>query len=396
MALEDRMFVRNLLLFVVGLGALGGAPPALAQLQPFETASFVEPAPILGAIGGSLCDSPAAARERVEGFSTGLQDVLVNLDGLPPYLAQLGVDAAAQLRDPALTDMQQVCAVLEGDLGARLNLDQLRTQLRAPRGSRSCLDASVYFGLMGTRTVIQIIGEITQAICDSSSCPLPLEPPVCAGFCANTAPFYIVAEVIDTVLSVDDKCGVTAHEEESARMRDLTRFRLLLAGRSLVDALSLAGTVGRDSADEEDLNDTMQAVATGFGAMGRFETPTAGSPAIGPELERLGTRLATEEDGQRSFEQQVLHGRIEGALSSGTTYSRMLRPAEFGGILDEVREVVAGRIQDVQSTGQNIAGALAFFRSGDLNFNAGDFPAALASYRAAYAALGAPNRRTVR
>lgn len=379
------MSTRSLATLLVGLVAMAAmattAESVAARSTPPVSLDFSEP------LTGD-CAIAARAQDRVGRFSDDVVELIPRLPGVSPEMAALGVEAAARIRELPGPGATALCSVLDSPAGRSLGPAALSESLGARRAADNCLSTASYSALLGLKTIVDIAAELAQAYCDGSACPLPLEPPSCSISCAAPLVLNVVSEFFQLPMDLSNKCSLAKHEDEMGDMREDSGEKLVRARSSALESDALARATRTGSADEASLVETADRVAEAFDG----STRGTGGEGIGPGLDRLEETVALSSAQQVEFERLAIRSRLENALSSGVTYSRMQRPRQYDGLLEEVRELVADRIQAVETSGQDVTAAVAAFRSGDLAFNAGDFRDALNGYREAYAALGTVQR----
>lgn len=334
--------------------------------------------------------NPCQARS--EAFIDDLGQLMLGMALSPRSTAELGWDAVQEMRKMTSSDREMVCEALESSAGKALDLASLTRNLTRDSRATGCIGVDTYLGVLGLRTVLEVGQEFAQAYCDSTACPDPASfgVPECVGACWIPLPFAVVNEILSARLDIADKCADEDHEDLMAFMRDssITVFRN--AGQSASTINRLAGGVSDGAAQEGDLQRTDAAIEAGFdGETRRFGARTA----VGPALNGLQTTIESGRAQQQAFERQAVRARLESALATGVTYSRMQRPRAFDGLLEEVRELVAERIRAVTDAGGDVTAALQQFRAGDAEFNNAEYRAALNAYRSAYQALA--NARAV-
>jgi len=355
------------------------------------------------------CSDPKKAQSRVSEFTGGLRDLAIHMDGLPVHVRAIAIEAVDLMETELAIAEEQLCQLLESPAGKRVRLDELSRTFRdrgLPGGGGSvpgCMSLEAYQALVGLKSILEIGAQISQAICDGASCPEPFTPLSCFYSCVATGPILAITAVFQLRMDRADKCADLEHEIEMAGMRESSRQTIFQASNSAATANSVASNTTTDSASESDLSRASQEVLVGFDGATRLDQDGRSGErgggggggggrapdAIGPGLESLNAAVGAQQAEQAVFEREAVLARLEAALASGVVYSRMQRPRTFGGLLDEVRELVALRIQATQSAGGDTTGALEAFRSADQAFNLTDYRGALAGYRRAYVELGA-------
>jgi len=380
---------------------LGG--PVSAQTQAWPSSLHGEAKPANGLLRQD-CSDPKTAQSRVHEFTVGLRDLAIHMDGLPGHVRAIAIEAVDLMETELAIAEKELCQLLESPAGKRVQLDELRRTFRErglPGGGGSvpgCMSIEAYQALVGLKSILEIGAQISQAICDGASCPEPFTPLSCFYSCVATGPILAITSVFQLRMDRADKCADLEHEIEMAGMRDASTLTIFNAASSASNASNVARNTTTDSASESDLSRASQDVLVGFDGGTRFDqvgrfakdgSDGRAPDAIGPGLESLSAVVAAQQAEQAIFEREAVLARLEAALASGVVYSRMQRPRRFGGLLDQVRELVALRIQATQSAGGDTVAALAAFRSADQAFNLADYRGALAGYRQAYVELGA-------
>ncbi len=292
-----------------------------------------------------------------------------------------------------------VCDALDTPAARSLDVESLSNDFAPRRAGSGCIGVNTYYGILGLRTVLDGVQAGLQAICDASQCPPPGAVPSCTGFCTAVGPFGIFSEILSTRMDISDNCRFADHDELMGFMRDESTDIIDSAGDGVDDAADDASAARQQAAQADEFNAAFSGVGPAFDGTGTSRA--AGEPdsrlpiestGIGPALEGLQDVVAAGRIEQQQFERRALRARLENALLTGATYSRMLRPRAFDGVLEEIRELVAQRIQAVAAAGSDTELALQQFRIGDTAFNKSDYRAALAGYRSAYEALGGSQR----
>lgn len=339
--------------------------------------------------------------KRVEDFTRQLGQLVVSLDRMPSYSTEIGWEAVQQISDLTLDQQNVFCDALDSPAGRALDMDALVGDFGSRSSGPGCIGVSTYYGILGLKTVLDIIEEGLQAFCDGSSCPssFPPEPPTCGIACAIVPPFGIAAEIISTRMDISDNCRFADHYDLMESMRDASADIIDSASDGLDDAADGANAARQRAVQADAFSDAFRGIGPAFdgdGFRGSDGNPDSRAPiqssGIGPALEGLQDIVSAGGIEQQQFERRALRARLENALLTGATYSRMLRPRAFDGVLEEIRELVAQRIQAVSAAGGDTSVALQQFRNGDTAFNKADYRAALAGYRGAYEALGGARR----
>jgi hypothetical protein len=327
-----------------------------------------------------------ACRERMATFSRQLGDLMLSMDKLPPHLTELGWEAATRI--PGMSDEQLAagCDVLQSTSAQALDLEALRTEFESRSRARGCIGVEQYLGILGLRTALDAYNVGIQAICDYTSCPFTgppvFEAPLCQITCIGVAAISISSEVISTRMDVADKCADIEHEEQMALLRANASVNIPAIWNKSSEVQQIIGEAAAKQADDEDLRGTDDVILQGFDGLS-----DRSANGIGPALTGLSAAVDDSRSAQVAFEEQAIRNRLENALVTGATYSRMIRPRAFDGLLEEVRELVAERIQAVAASGLPTEAALLAFRQGDTEFNQSAYTEALAAYRRAYLAL---------
>lgn len=364
--ITDRVFSRSLLL--MGLFSLAMSVNAKDPV----TELFAE------------YKNPCQARS--EAFLDDLGQLVANMDLSPRSTTELGWDAVQQMRQMDSRERETICEALDSPAGKSLDMTVLTRNLTRDSRASGCIGVQTYLGVLGLRTVLEVAQEFAQAFCDSTSCPDPgsFGVPQCVGACWIPLPLALINEILSARLDIADKCADEDHSDLMAFMRNESIMTFRNAAESATKINNLAGGVSAGAAQEEDLQQTEAAIAAGFD--GGTRGFGAGA-AVGPALDELQATIESGRLQQQRFERQAVRARLENALATGVTYSRMQRPRAFDGLLEEVRELVAERIRAVSDAGGDVTAALDQFRGGDAQFNDADYRAALNAYRSAYQAL---------
>lgn len=380
---------------------LGG--PVRSQ-EPAWTSSLASEAKPVDELLPQGCSDPKTAQSRVREFTEGLRDLAIHMDGLPVHVQAIALEAVDLMETELAVAEKELCQLLESPAGKRVQLNELRRTFRERGLTGSggsvpgCISLEAYQALVGLKSILEIVAEISQAICDGASCPEPFTSLSCFYSCVATGPILAITAVFQFRMDKADKCADLEHEIEMAGMREASRGIIFNASNSAATASNVARNTTTDSASESDLSRASQDVLVGFdgatrvvqgGRPGQDVGAVRAQGAIGPSLESLNAAVGAQQAEQAVFEREAVLARLEAALASGVVYSRMQRPRRFGGLLDQVRELVALRIQATQSAGGDTTGALRAFRSADQAFNLDDYRGALAGYRQAYVELGA-------
>jgi len=353
------------------------SPLMLAQMlesttepQPFTSTSPIE---------------MQACRREMELFSRQLGDLMVSLDKLPPSLIGIGFEAAEQIPHFSDAELLMGCEVMRSSRAQGLDLVALREQFGDRERTPGCIGVQTYLGLSALRMVLDAYNNGAQAVCDANSCTNSLEYPFCLVLCIGVAAINAASEVISTRMDVADKCANLVHEEQMEDLRTVSRSGMRSLGVSARSAFEQAAALRQFVVNDEDLKATDDSIVAGFDGGGRQT-----GRGIGPALSELASAVEQGRSVQRDFERAAVQSRLEDALGSGATYSRMLRPRVHDGLLEDVRELVASRIQAFSEAGGDAQRALQHFRVGDDAFNASNYKGALWSYRRAYLSLRNP------
>lgn len=337
--------------------------------------------------------------QRIEEFTQQLGELAVGLDRMPDYATEIGWEAVQQMTDLTHDQQKVVCDALDTPAARSMDLASLVDDFAARRAGSGCIGVNTYYGILGLRTVLDGIQQGLQAVCDASQCPPPLQVPSCTALCTIVGPFGVFSEIISTRMDISDNCRFADHDEEMKLMREQSADIIDSAGDGVDDAADGANAARQQSAQADTFQNAFSGIGPAFDGVDSRET--AGeiesrapiqSTGIGPALEGLQSVVAEGRIEQQQFERRALRARLENALLTGATYSRMLRPRAFDGVLEEIRELVARRIQAVDAAGGDTTPALQQFRTGDTAFNKADYRGALAGYRGAYEALGGTQR----
>ena len=339
--------------------------------------------------------------DRIERFTQDLGQLVVGLDRMPGYATEIGWEAVQQMTDLNRDQQKVVCDALDTPAARSLDVESLSNDFAPRRAGSGCIGVNTYYGILGLRTVLDGIQQGLQAFCDSSSCPsvFPPEPPSCGIACAVVPPFGIASEIISTRMDISDNCRFADHSEEMDLLRGESTETIGSLFEGINEAIARAASAYRQAMQAAAFAAAFDDIAPAFDGDGSRE-PEDGTNArapvestgIGPALEGLQSVVAAGRIEQQQFERRALRARLENALLTGATYSRMLRPRAFDGVLEEIRELVAQRIQAVDAAGGDTTLALQQFRNGDTAFNKSDYRAALSGYRSAYEALGSTRR----
>jgi len=329
------------------------------------------------------CQSRSDARRSLDGFADGLEHLLHQGHEDFALQRQLGIDAVAVLRSSDGAMAQQICAFLI----AQPQLPQLLADAAAANRSNSeCLDQNVFLTRLTVLYVLETLTRFLDGICDAASCvPVTFGGPVCIPACAPPSALRFITASIALDLSVDDQCGVSEHERWMERARVHANQQLGLLAQdvdtlipALVNIASNAITAITVQLFESDIN---------FGFGSSSERSKGAGSGVNPQLAELAETIEAGIQQQAVYENQALAQFIEEALASETTIHILLLPPSAGGMLVDVRELVAERLTAVASTGTSVARARARFRAGDQAFNQAQFGAAYVAYGDAYRTL---------
>jgi len=275
------------------------------------------------------------------------------------------------------------------DAARLLSQDQMQqwlAQASRPAASRSsfrCLDRSQYQATRSVLSVLRIGDSLLQGACDSLSCY-----PLACRTCAFTGlVFGLVIPTFEAGIAVDDlNCNTNLYDNMSAYCRDVNGSCRAgrQADRTLVGieqaiysrVLPEIEAIGQDVATGEALDETRALLDS------RIERTQN-------QIATLESRLSEDAARRRDFQNDLETLDLEAALSVpvATIPVDLQLPAEFGGRLETVREVVADAIVNSQRAGLTVDAALVFLRDGDGLFNAGNFAGAFDAYRSAYQEL---------
>jgi len=322
-------------------------------------------------------------RQDFDRFMRDVGDLILTLDGIPDYLREVGWALPQTGLDFTEEQLLLACEAMRMAGGQNLPIRQL-VDANLDREELSCFTTQTALILIAVRTVLDALAGAGQALCDFSSCglPPPAPPAQCNIKCLAPVPFYLASEVISLRLDNNDKCSNFDHEQLMSGFRsglENTLSALVLNTGTLAANVTAAH---QSAATSEDLSDTEELINEGFDGEGGRD-----ALAIGPAFESLLIGIDQAQADRRDFEDSALHSRLETALVSGATLSRMIRPRSFGGLLEEVRELVASRIQAFLASGADVEVALADFRQGDQAFNQAEYGPSLEFYRSAYLSL---------
>lgn len=351
---------------------------AVGAASPFDN-------PHGGAATG-LCGTRSSAVQEVEDLASALQQFVVSGERFEPASRQLAIEVIGELAALPDPQKQQICGDLAAvGLSAR-TLEEINRELDRTRAPSGCIGLETYRAILGVETVFLSFGQATQGLCDATACYDPFDTPgLCSAFCVPPSIWNGAAEIIATRREISDKCADETHEDlmDGARS-DAGLFFLRLSAS--VNAARVAAAQASDTgASDEELQGVGEEAEAQFdGAAGR--TAING---IGPGLDALTMALASSAEQQRDFEREAIEARIETVIIQALPVSRLQLPASQGGLLERVRETVAGRIQSAAQVGLPVEGALQAFRQADLAFNEARFKDAYAAYIQSYGAIGA-------
>lgn len=356
----------------------GIAAPAFAEAPWFPS----------GPVGGA-CANRSEAVIQVDALARSMDRFIAGAHDMGYTARQLAtevVDALVALPNP---QKQQICSDLERvGIGAS-SIDRINDALTASRAPAGCVGLETYRAILGVETVFLSFGQATQGLCDATACYDPFDTPgTCAIFCVPPAIWNGLAEIIAIRRDISDKCANETHEDlmDTARADASVSFGRLL--NSVNEAMRAVLQAANTAATEFDLQATGNEAAAGFDGGGGRAT----SNGIGPGLDALAAALESSAMQQRDFEAEAVEARIEAAIIQALPVSRLQLPRAQGGLLERVRETVAGRIQSAAGVGLPVQSALQAFRLGDLAFNEARFKDAYANYVQAYADIGAARR----
>lgn len=336
------------------------------------------------ALPGTCLDRAESSR-RTEALFGAVEAMAQGLDGGPESARRVAVEAVAGLRELPEENQQALCRTLERSGTSVESLDELTRDLRSARSPSGCIGLQTYRAILGVETVFLALQAAAQGFCDASSCYNPLTgPPRCQFVCVVPGAFANAVEIIATRRDISDKCADETHEDlmDDARASSRSLLDGILEG--IGSAVDASNETAQGSATEEELSQTAETAAAGFdGASVRG----AGGSGIGPRLASLESALAESTELQRRFEAEALEARIEAVIIDQLAVNRLQLPMAQGGLLERLRETVAGRIQSADQVGLPIDVALVAFRTGDAAFNDARFKDAYAAYVSAYQAL---------
>lgn len=354
---------------------LSSSPPVQAEQSLSEVLSRRPPPGC--AVPGINGSDPVAS------FASDLQALFAQLPGVSGSAAKVTNEALSTLaNDPLGSEL--LCDRLREQPTVFGELAAARNALAAPD---SCFSNALYVALLSVQHVLSGIVTLLEANCSALACapPQPTGPPPCVIGCAALPAAQIVLLPIELTLALDDKCSFGVHEELMGEVRTVAPQWLASLRNSLNNALTAAADLQSDGAQEPALEEHNSAINEGFDGGGANLAAAAGLDRQAADLDAaVRAQIAT----QRAFEALSLEATVESLLADPSGAVNLLQiPSAFGGLLEQLREVVAARIQDFTALGRDTSRALAFFRAGDLAFNAGQNKAASGLYQQAYAAL---------
>ncbi|MCB1607873.1 MAG: hypothetical protein KDI71_12935 [Xanthomonadales bacterium] len=331
------------------------------------------------------CRNPNHARQLLESFADGLEGVLSRGHEDTALPRQLGQDAVAKLRHADVAAVEQICAFLS----ARPDLPHLLAQAAAvDRSESECLSRGAFFARMGVVRALDTLTHVADGFCDAASCLSSfLTGPLCVGLCVPPPTLRLISAPIELDLTIDDQCGVSEHELWMSR----TRVQVVDATTEISEQLgfSIGGIVdvAREIITEPAVDSFRSLIEGGFRS---GATQLEGSSA-GVNSQLADLRLSIDANAQQlaANEADALAQLIEQTLAGEAIIHLLLLPPSAGGMLVEVRELVATRLAALSDGGAPVDAALEHFRRGDQSYNAARYLDAYQAYRDAYKALQA-------
>jgi len=349
---------------------------ALAAMLGSEPAS---------ALGPSCADPDRARAELVT--------MLSELELVAGWLAPLNPTAAASL-DASVLDLEEVLATMgEAEEQALcellerhpelLSLPDLLTQVVSQGWSATESGGCLYLSREARRTAfivrvnLENLALLLETTCDSTSC-LSF---VCVVTCALASVAREAVHVATAVLSEDDYCGKSLHAESVAlalspdEPGSLHSLLLEISSQVKGSALPALDTTVSTRAAEEEVENAGRTLSDGAGEL------RDATRAVGDDLAAAGAGRLDRQDAW-------LVERIEANLRPGVVgrVSLLQLPRSAGGLLEDVRDVVARTITMSSAAGLDTTDSLAAFDQADQAFNGGSFKHAFGLYRAAYRA----------
>lgn len=280
--------------------------------------------------------------------------------------------------EPALADSART-------LGQPAMQDWL-AQVSNPSISRSdfnCLTRPQYQATRLVLTTIRVGDMLLQGRCDSASC----YPLACRSCAVSGLVFGIVIPLFEAGIAVDDlNCNTNLYDNMSAYCRDVN-------GSCRTGRQSDRTLVGIEQAIYSrvlpEIDAISQDVATGEALDETRALLDSRIERTQNQITTLEQRLADDAARRRDFQHDLETLDLEAALSVpvATIPVDLQLPAQFGGRLETVREVVADAIVNSQRAGLTVDSALSLLRDGDGLFNAGSYADAFDAYRSAYQEL---------
>jgi len=341
---------------------------------------------LFGATSGRAqsCVNPQSFAAELQGFLEGLHEAESWVESRVPATGALFrasvLDFEAGIVRATPAQLDAICGLFQAypeiATAPRLLIEQLsRLPSRDESGASGfcpTLTWSQLEAILITTEVLETIALALEIACSNTQC-FQL---VCGVPCTFAAIAQGLVIPLETVLAENSYCSADRHD---------VQIRAFFGGAgealdALQDGLDQAGTfLDREVSD--------LAKAAGPNSLQSLQqVTTAGFSSLDSRHDGIRADLTSLEATLDDLEEAAIRSHIEGDLQAGVLGRIALLefPRSLGGLLDEVREVVAATIQAHQAAGQDVDDALDGFHDADQQFNQGAYKAAFRLYREAY------------
>lgn len=333
--------------------------------------------------------APAHGRECPDGledFQSRLEILVADFyraadlaQGLEATGAEMLRQSVAELEDAVAEATPEQLAAVCGLFSRHPDLAEAPRMLEsvaqaAPAAATSCLVLTheQFLGVFVTSQVLKVVAAGLQTACEATEC-ITL---ACRITCALAGVANGAVLVFDSILEENDYCGKSFHFEIVEELAENTVERLTALEEALeTEVIAPLDRPLSSRASQTSVDLLQQSVGNGLAA-------------ADDRVAAAAADLAAQGEDRQSFQGGSLRQRIEANLQAGDN-GRIVRfqlPASVGGLLEEVREVVAQTLLDNVAAGHQVGDAFELFAAGDTALNSQAYKTAFGFYRESYRA----------